>query len=117
MQIAIPMLTPSLNELKRKYRHPMAYKRLRTSWEWAVKAAIMPVQEEPFCRCVVTITRVGPRELDWDNLTAGFKPLLDALVNNRVIEDDRPAVVVELRSRQRKGEPGTIIDIEPLPPL
>ena len=39
IQLTIDDVPPSPNELRREYRHPHAYKRLREAWEWMILAA------------------------------------------------------------------------------
>src|SRR6516164_953856 len=43
MKILIPgMVPPSPNELRRKYRHPHAYRRLRDTWQQAIVGMTWP---------------------------------------------------------------------------
>ncbi|MCP4661023.1 MAG: hypothetical protein GY856_36945 [bacterium] len=56
--------------------------------------------------------------MDLDNLAGSAKVVLDALQELRVIEDDKPAIVAEFVSRQRKvatvAEEGFTIELTPL---
>jgi len=40
--------------------------------------------------------------MDWDNFAASFKHIGDALVSNKVIKDDKPAVVIQFLPEQIK---------------
>lgn len=46
------------------------------------------------CKAKITLTRYGSRMLDFDNLTTGCKPLLDALKIKGLIVDDRQAWLI-----------------------
>lgn len=50
----------------------------------------------------IIFTRYTVELMDWDNMCASFKNVGDALVFARVIEDDKPAVVVEFLPKQVK---------------
>lgn len=64
--------------------------------------------------CVVTITRIAPRELDDVNLAGGCKSLRDGVADWLGVDDRDPRV--SWRYAQRKGEPkeyAAQIDIAP----
>lgn len=61
--------------------------------------------------CVVTITRVGKRMLDSDNLVASAKFLRDAVADRLGVDDADPRV--EWRYEQRTGPPEAIVEIQP----
>lgn len=52
----------------------------------------------------VIIQYIGYKSIlsDWDNFAASFKHLGDALVSNKIIKDDKPAIVVEFLPDQIK---------------
>src|SRR5690242_18788265 len=52
--------------------------------------------------CVVTITRIGPRPLDTDNLAISAKHVRDGIADRLGINDNDPRV--EWRYRQTKSE-------------
>jgi hypothetical protein len=65
--------------------------------------------------CVVTITRIAPRQLDDDNLAISGKHVRDEIAA-WLGADDKPGSGIEWRYGQRKGEPGEYaceIRIEP----
>ena len=121
MRVAIPMIPPSANVLRRKYKHPMAYKRLREAWERSLlyacgsAAACQELRrqaDESRMRVLVTIFHA--REFDSDNAVAGLKPVLDALKNLHFIKDDN-LKWLDLRPVEQchsRSEWQTVIEIE-----
>lgn len=63
--------------------------------------------------CLVKLTRVGPRELDDDNLAGSFKSIRDGIADRLGVDDRSPAV--KYVYAQRKGPYGVEIDFEPMP--
>lgn len=60
--------------------------------------------------CVVTMTRVGPRMLDDDNLRGALKATRDGIADRLGVDDADPRV--EWRYAQQRGrEYGVIVDI------
>lgn len=57
----------------------------------AHRKAAMAVPRHPL-PCVVTLTRVGPKPLDDDNLTGGFKALRDGIADRLGVDDADPRV-------------------------
>ena len=57
--------------------------------------------------CVVTMTRVGPRALDDDNLRSALKSTRDGLADRLGVKDNDPRV--EWRYAQAKGKPAAVI--------
>lgn len=116
--IEIPEPTISLNELKREYRNPHKYARERDRWHWLVREQVTAKPAEPIDCCTVTVTRRSSAELDWDNMGGGLKLLMDALVSNKIIDDDKPKVVRRLELQQqkvpRKAGYSTLVEIVPL---
>lgn len=80
------------NELRRKYRHWAAYKRLLQEWEWRLAGALPKSRRWQHRDRVfrVTITSYRRRLLDPDNLVHGCKPVLDAIKRLGLIRDDSP---------------------------
>jgi len=97
--IMIPAVPPSPNELRRKYRHPHAYKKLRQQWEhdlfYGMSCARhrqeLVDQAKSFQQMRVHVTVYHSRLYDSDNLAGSQKPILDALKNLGFIADDSPA--------------------------
>jgi hypothetical protein len=71
--------------------------------------------DEPYKKSRVTITRHGPRSLDWDGLYASVKSVVDSLKVGclDIIVDDNPDVC-ELIAKQAKGEYAVEIVVEDL---
>lgn len=92
---------------------------LRESWQArhrrakAHRLAALAVPAHPL-PCVVTLTRVGPRALDDDNLQGGFKALRDGVAARLGVDDADPRVT--WKYGQRKGKPkeyAAIVGITP----
>jgi hypothetical protein len=86
--LRIPREAPSGNDLRRKYRHPHAYKALRELWRDELLAAVSAVMKgrrwAPWGygdrRQRLTVVRsYSRRALDRDGAVAGLKPILDCL--------------------------------------
>lgn len=94
MKIIVPMVPPSANELKRKYRNPHAYARLRDSWEQAIAVLTARADRKILLdtshmnRMIVHVTVHNSRMYDSDNLAAAQKPILDSLKRLEYIHDD-----------------------------
>lgn len=127
--LTVPMVPPSVNELRRKYRNPHVYRRLREDWEMAILAAAKPpvrrllkdfAMDHPmFVR--ITIFHYATVRRDADNLAGCQKPILDALHNLQFIHDDSRQWLelgepVEFITTDRKMETKTVIEISPFDP-
>ena len=94
--ITIPMVPPSPNELRRKYRHPQAYRRLREQWEHDLMYGVscsrhrqeLIKQAKESNRVHVGVAIFHSKPYDPDNLVGSVKPILDALRNLGYIQDD-----------------------------
>ena len=92
ISLFIPSL-PGLNTSTRR-RHWSQQHKEAVQWEslvWAEMA--MAGQEkptEPWEKVRCRLTRCSSRQPDYDNLVASFKVVLDSLVKNSVLADDRP---------------------------
>jgi hypothetical protein len=92
----VPMIPPSPNELRRKYRNPHVYKKLRLSWELALMVAPgSAVRLAGIRKMAVAHDRIGvfiriehTTPYDPDNLTGSVKVVLDAMKNLRFLKDD-----------------------------
>lgn len=119
-QIVVHFAPPSPNELRRKYRTPLAYMRLRKNWEEALfygvgsgrQRAIL-IEQAQNRRMRARITIYHRREFDPDNLVGCLKPVLDALRVVGYIHDDSsewlelilpPGQERTLRTRDNKTE-------------
>jgi hypothetical protein len=121
-RILIPMIPPSPNELRRKYRNPFAYKRLREAWEqslaYGVESAEVHqalVQRAKNRRVRVAIAIYHRRAYDQDNLYGCLKPVLDAMRNVGYIRnDDRSWLKLNVKQYPDIGKFGncTIIEID-----
>ena len=95
-----------LNKLHWSKRHRIA-KRLKTTI-WALSQGKRP--HKPLDHAHITITSHRKALLDPDNLVAGCKPYIDALVTNGVVIDDKPGNV-SLKIRQVHSKQGYRVEI------
>jgi hypothetical protein len=65
--------------------------------------ALKQAKVAPNLPCVITLTRVAPRELDGDNLQGGFKSTRDGVADWFAVDDRDPRI--EWKYSQRKGAP------------
>lgn len=70
----------------------------RQTTHWAMKVA-----RKPDLPCIVTLTRLAPRELDGDNLQAGLKACRDGVADWLGVDDRDPRVTWAYG--QKKGKP------------
>lgn len=84
---------------------------MRKRWAWLVRAAVsnarsrgivLPVKPQ---HAIVKVIRHGARLLDPDNATAGCKWLLDSLVSEGLLTDDKPAHLTFPPVEQHIGKP------------
>lgn len=81
-------LPPSLNTTMRM--HWTTRKRLSDLWNRIVSIHVGSSKpRRPLARARLTLTRRGMRELDFDNLCASFKVVVDALRHNGILKDDK----------------------------
>jgi Holliday junction resolvase RusA-like endonuclease len=124
ISITVPLVPPSPNVLRRQFRNPHEYKRLREVWEhslaYAVGSATLKreLQEQAMTRRVrVRITIHHSRRYDEDNIYGSIKPVLDALRNVGYIHDDnRKWIDLELRQEDGRNtmERKTVVELEGL---
>lgn len=105
IELVLPVPTPSANRIWGTHWSKKA--KWRKTWAWHVRAERLRLGLFPKPKEVgadqttervgkdqaraVTIERYGPRLLDHDNLVAGCKQLIDALVAEGFLVDDSPA--------------------------
>lgn len=96
------------------------YRRKRDAWHWAFKVARINhgiTHARPGSKRRVHFVRVmGPKQraFDDDNLRGGCKMVLDAMVLEGLVHDDRPEFVEVSYDQQRGARPGLIVTIEEL---
>lgn len=79
---------------KKQHRHLASFR---------LHEAIGPVWIDPPPSAVITLTRIGPRTLDDDNLASGFKACRDGVADWLGIDDGDKRLT--WRYDQRKGKP------------
>jgi hypothetical protein len=109
MILEVPDIPPSPNVVKRKYRSPHAYKRLRDAWQVMLLASIGPHHRASLRelarragRMCVQIKLYHVGTYDDDNLAGSLKPVLDALVNIGFLAGDSPDKLNLLPPSQEK---------------
>lgn len=90
----IQLFVPALPLLPNKLLGAKWYVRSGHAKKWlrhirvALSTSHLCLKEPPFKKSIITLVRKSPRACDFDGLVGSFKPILDALVQCRVIEDD-----------------------------
>lgn len=101
--VLVPIrIEPSLNLREHWRKRANRNTSHRAAAFFALKAAVKKF-DPAIIPCVVTITRIAPRELDDDNLAGGCKSLRDGTADWLAVDDRDPRV--QWRYAQRKGEP------------
>jgi hypothetical protein len=121
MRLEISKAPPSANELRRKYRTVFAYRDLRMAWEkdltfctsGAVETIAFKSQAAKNKRLSLVIHVYRRRELDFDNMVAGCKPIIDALVNIGYLGGDSSERLHCEIKQASPFKPRTVIEINP----
>lgn len=107
--LEVRAVPPSPNELRRKFRNPHAYKKLRGAWEWALLGSLGPHHRQALIllaktapKLRVQITFHHSREFDPDNLGGTQKIILDALTNIHFLAGDSAKEIELLPAAQVK---------------
>jgi hypothetical protein len=110
--LEVPMVPPSPNVIKRKYRDPKVYASLRKTWQNSLFISTgsatmaqkwMNVAQRTE-KVDVAIHICHPGSYDPDNLSASTKVCLDALVNIGFLKNDRERDI-NLSVTQSKDRP------------
>jgi hypothetical protein len=111
IELCIFRSTNSANELRRKYRSPFTYAKLRDEWGWELFAAATLKQRTALKamatsgkRIWIEITVQHTRLFDRDNLWSSVKPLLDSMVQLRWLAGDSEKHI-DLLVVQSAGKP------------
>jgi hypothetical protein len=120
-RIIVPMVPPSPNQLRRKYRHFMAYKRLRDGWQTAINAlfgakgfSYLRTHADARHRTSVAIHVEHTRLFDPDNLVGAMKPILDSLCNLGYIVGDSGEWIDLKPTQEKSTKQQTVIVLTPL---
>ncbi len=106
-------LTESQNEST--YAHWSTYSKDKRNWQLRSMVAMLKIAGLNLWWSRWSIVReyAHPhRELDWANLVGGAKPLIDCLVNQQVIKDDRPKHFLCGYNQRKADESRTILTLE-----
>ena len=103
LEITCHAASPSANQWV--YKHWRAYHSIKKQWLDRLTLATLPIRldlRQPFEACILTIERRGCRQLDNDNLVAGFKPIIDSLIALGIVVNDTPDIITRLEPKQTK---------------
>jgi len=76
--------------------HWRAAAAIRKKWRnMSAFAALAHQPKTPFKKCRITCLRCSVRRDDWDNRVASFKPVIDGLVDAKIIENDTEDFIIE----------------------
>jgi len=106
LRVVLPIHTVS--EANRRDHWRVKAKRARLHRQTA--AALVPRFALP---CAVTLTRVGVRKLDGDNLQGAMKAVRDGVADRLGVPDNDPRI--EWRYAQAKGKPAVVVTLEAAP--
>ena len=113
MKIVLPFATKSLNQTLRQ--HWAARRRDNQRTYALIRAAALErhgTRYEAPELARVTLTRIGARRLDADNLVGSMKPVIDGLVRAGLARDDTPdAITVEYRQETHRTRQATIVEV------
>lgn len=108
MKFHIPIKLPSLANTRLHWR---AMDHLKSSQRLATKYALSGKKVPPL-PLVVTITRIGPSQLDDDNLAAACKYIRDQIAAFVGVDDGSPLYTWEYRQRREgRGKYGVEVEI------
>lgn len=99
LNLTIPMQLPSANNLREHWRvRHRRVKAQRQTVAWFLTAST----PRPALPVVVTLTRVGVRDLDGDNLQGAFKAVRDQVATWLGLDDADPRIRWEYDQRRGK---------------
>ncbi len=111
MLFTIPLRLPSLANTRMHWRRLARLKRVQRAATKVVMLAARAHQRLPLPPWAVTITRVGPRRLDDDNLAAACKYVRDQIAEVVGVDDGSP--LYTWRYEQRVGKYAVVVHIAP----
>ena len=109
MKLHIPIRLPSLANCRMHWRKLASIKKSQRTATYYYLKKINENIELPKLPLVITITRIGPRKLDDDNLQSACKYVRDEIA--RYIGTDDGSLLYEWRYTQKKGKYGVDIEI------
>ena len=106
LTIFIPKVTKSNNLSLRTN----AFKRNKENKQWYDLIAFHTNgkrPEKPLSAVKITLVRRGKKYLDYDNLVASFKPVVDGLIRSKILKDDSYEITGSWEVYQLKRSPHT----------
>ncbi len=117
LYLELDQLPQSLNKSLRTNRYKNNSKNKR--WDNLIKTSIFEVPKEPLKKANITLVRHSYRMLDYDGCVGSMKPVVDALVEVGILEDDNWNVTgkwnVDQKFRPKKDGPLLEILIQECP--
>jgi hypothetical protein len=121
-RLNVPMIPPSPNVMRRKYRNVHAYRKLRICWQNALlvvtgsSAALAAIRKMAMAheRIGVSIHILHTKQYDPDNLYGSAKVVLDAMENLRFIKKDNDEHIKLHVTQQENREAMTFVVLEGL---
>lgn len=110
MKIIVPMVPPSGNEMRRKYRDRFAYRDLREAWRrtiWALARGRAVASTKKTVRIHVDHGKL----YDEDNLISGCKVVFDCLKALEYIVDDSPEWIESHVTQSKSPDRQTTIEV------
>lgn len=118
MKLEIPLRLPSLANQRLHWAvKAKQTKAQRDALQWAWRAEIVRMRARgdrtvTHFPCVVTLTRVGPRELDDDNIRPAFKAIRDEIAAQLGFDDSRRSPIRwEYRQVKRGKDYAVLVEI------
>lgn len=117
IKLELPIVTPSNNQLLRKYRHWAVKRRLMVSYMDELMVAMkeseysndeLLTEGKRECR----IISYRKRLLDDDNLAGGMKILLDSIVKMGLLKDDKPSKCKFIPEQKKSKRPHTVVELK-----
>lgn len=116
--LTIPEAPPSPNVMRRWFRTPHRYRRLRDEWQLSLLAAasleernVLRAAASARTRIHVDIVIEHRQTFDTDNLYGAVKTVLDALRNIGFVFDDSPASLALKVEQVRAHAPRTVLHL------
>ena len=101
--VTLPIKIVSESNQRQHWRKVAARKKLhRQTARLILQQYARPMDDR--CTVAVLLTRIGPKELDDDNLAGGFKAARDGVADWLGIDDGSPRI--KWQYEQEKGKPG-----------
>lgn len=114
LELKINQLPRSLNKSLRTHYHQ--YNKLKKQWHdiMIIESRFKGLPNTPLTKAKLKIVRHNFRMLDYDGLVGSLKPVVDGLIEAKVIKDDSWGVLGQWEVNQvfRSKKDGPLLEIE-----